>query len=104
MEDSSSKKSKMLVPPEGQRLRIADLEAIGAIVQTKVKELKLVDRAKGPAQSLSAEQEHKVVHRVVGDLIQILLGYIEPEEAAPLFKSIYGGGSLDHLLGGNQTV
>jgi hypothetical protein len=33
---------------DSMRLTIADLEAIKTIVETKVKELRLVDRSKGP--------------------------------------------------------
>ncbi len=71
-----------------ERLRIDDLEVIKLIVETKIKEMKVVDKTMG--DKLKAEQEHKAVQRVIGDLIQILLGYIDPQDAAPLFKSFYG--------------
>ena len=70
------------------KLRIDDLEVIKLIVETKIKEMRVVDKTMG--EKLKAEQEHKAVQRVIGDLIQILLGYIEPQDAAPLFKSVYG--------------
>ena len=69
-------------------LRIADLEAIRSIVETKVKELRLVDRSKGPQQT--PDQEHKLVSRVIGDTIQIMLGYFEPQEALGMFKNVFG--------------
>ena len=74
------------------RLTIADLEAIKTIVETKVKELRLVDRSKGPQQT--PEQEHKLVSRVLGDTIQIMLSYIEPQNAAGIFTSVYGTDTL----------
>jgi hypothetical protein len=77
---------------DSMRLTIADLEAIKTIVETKVKELRLVDRSKGPQQT--PEQEHKLVSRVLGDTIQIMLSYIEPQDAAGIFKSVYGTDTL----------
>ena len=74
MEDNKKKGTTSI--DDSQRLRIADLESIKVIVETKVKELKLVDKSKGP--QMTPDQEHKAVSRVVGDTIQIMLGYIEP--------------------------
>ena len=70
-------------------LTINDLEAIKTIVETKVKELRLVDKSKGPKQT--PEQESKAVQRVIGDMIQIMLGYVsDASEAIPLFQSVFG--------------
>lgn len=66
-------------------LTINDLEAIHKIVETKVKELRLVESSRGGRKKLTPEQEHKSVKRVIGDTIQILLGYIEATDANPLF-------------------
>lgn len=72
---------------QGSQLSIKDLEAVRAIVETKVKELRLVDKSK----KQTADQEHKQVLRVIGDLVQILLGYVgEASEAVPLFQNVFG--------------
>jgi hypothetical protein len=74
---------------KGDQLTIKDLESIKTIVETKVKELRLVDKSKGPKQT--PEQEHKQVQRVIGDMIQIMLGYVgEASDAVPLFQSVFG--------------
>ena len=66
-------------------LKIADLEAVHVIVETKVKELNAVGKSLKPE-----EHEHKAVKRVIQDLVQILLGYVEEGEAQEIFSQQYG--------------
>ena len=48
--------------------------------------MKLVDKTKGQ----SPEQEHKAMTRAIGDLIEIMLGYLETSEAVPIFQNVFG--------------
>jgi len=46
------------------------------IAETKSKELKLVQKSFAQHHD-GEEQEHKAVNRVMADLVQILLGYVD---------------------------
>lgn len=72
-----------------QYLTISDLENVNAIIDSKVRELKLVDKSKGPTKQ-TPEQEHKAVSRVLKDVIEILLSNIEVTDALPVFQSVFG--------------
>jgi hypothetical protein len=68
------------------KLHLSDLESIRAVVDSKLKELKVNFSEVAPYEM----EENKAAKRAICDLLKLTIGYIEPEEALSICQSLYG--------------